>query len=228
MARTSAKLKVHKVVVDNEPMKTPTGRPSKRHGTSKSSETHATIIAATLRCFHRDGYFKTNMSTVSKEANVTRGCMLYYFPTTEALLEKAAEQLVENLFASLSRETMAAPTPNRLEQQLDMTFDAIHAPEFQILVELMAAARTETMLRPILARVMIAFDQQRIRLTEELFGDGRNAHEPRFRAASDLAILMAAGAAIFVLPGNSSARLEALREPIKDQVFKIWKVPRET
>ncbi|MFZ4122124.1 MAG: hypothetical protein ACOYKM_10720 [Caulobacterales bacterium] len=46
-----------------------------------------------------------------------------------------------------------------------MTFDAIHAPEFQILVELMAAARTETMLRPILALVTVAFDQQRIRLT---------------------------------------------------------------
>ncbi|MDX2236349.1 MAG: TetR/AcrR family transcriptional regulator [Hyphomonadaceae bacterium] len=208
--------------------RTPTGRPSKRHATSKSSETRSAIIAATLRCFHRDGYFRTNMSTVAKEANVTRGCMQYYFPSTEALLEAAAEQLVEHLFGSMTRAAHNAPPgANLLEHHIDMALNAAHSRQYQILIELMAAARTEPMLRPILARVMLVFDHLRMQLSHELFGDEGKAHLPHYRAAADLVTIMAAGSTIFILPQNSRARLEALREPLKDQVFKLWDVPRK-
>ncbi len=208
--------------------RTPTGRPSKRHATSKSSETRTAIIAATLRCFHRDGYFRTNMSTVAKEANVTRGCMQYYFPSTESLLEAAAEQLVEQLFGSMTRAAHNAPPgTNLLEHHVDLAFNAAHSRQYQILIELMAAARTEPMLRPVLERVMLVFDQLRIGLSKELFGDERKAQLAHYRAAADLVTIMAAGSTIFILPQNAQARLEALREPLKDQVFKLWGLPRK-
>jgi AcrR family transcriptional regulator len=154
--------------------------------------------------------------------------MQYYFPSTESFLEAAAGQLVEELFASLSRATQSGPPGFKLlEHHIDVTLQAAHSIQFQILIELMAAARTEPMLRPILERVMRAFDLERIRLTRVLFGDESKAHQPQFRAAADLVTLLAAGAAVFILPQNGPARLEELREPLKDQLFKIWGLPRE-
>lgn len=228
MPNTSLKPAARKKANRQAVAQTPTGRPSRRHATSKSSETRTAIIAATLNCFHRDGYFRTNMSTVAKEANVTRGCMQYYFPSTESLLEAAAEQLVEHLFGSLTRAAQNAPKGvNLLEHHIDMALNAAYSRQYQILIELMAAARTEPMLRPILARVMLVFDQLRFQLSKELFGVEAKAHLPHYRAAADLVTIMAAGSTIFILPQNSRMRLEALREPLKDQVFKLWDLPRK-
>ncbi len=207
--------------------RTPTGRPSRRHATVKSMETHEAIIAATLRCFHRVGYFRTNMSTVAKEAGVTRGCMQYYFPTTEALLETAAASLMRNIWEAHAESLHAAPAgPERLDHALNGSFRAGRDPNYQVLVELMAAARTEPALRPILLQAMQQFDRARLRLSAEMFGDEALGKEMSRRTASDLVAILAAGMAVYIFPDDASGRQAALLEALKEQVFSLWGVPR--
>jgi AcrR family transcriptional regulator len=206
--------------------RTPTGRPSRRHATVKSLDTHEAIIASTLRCFHRDGYFRTNMSTVAKDAGITRGCMQYYFPTTEALLETAVTRLVRGLCEAHAASLQHAPDGvERLEYAVDVAFRAAQDKNYQVLVELMAAARTEPALRPILTQAMRQFDQMRVQLSTALFGEEKKASEPAYRAASDLVSLMAAGMAIYIFPDDPKGRADALSTSLKDEVFHLWKLP---
>ncbi|MBI1252251.1 MAG: TetR family transcriptional regulator [Alphaproteobacteria bacterium] len=207
--------------------RTPTGRVSRRHATEKSAETRDVIIDAALRCFHRDGYFRTNLSVVSKEAGVTRGCMQYYFPTTDALLAAATGHLVDDIWAQLTRASQHAPPGVAgLEYHIDVAFDGADAWRYQILVELLAAARTEPSLRPILKKTMQRFDQLRLALSKEIFQDEAKGRLPNFRAASDLVSVLSAGLAIYILPDNPAERRAALKEALKEQVFQLWGLER--
>jgi AcrR family transcriptional regulator len=198
------------------PDRTPTGRPSRRHATVKSAETRDAIIAATLRCFHRDGYFRTNMSTVAKEAGVTRGCMQYYFPTTEALLETAAEHLVRKLWDRHARALMSPPPGSgQMEHAIDNALKASLDPNYQVLVELLAAARTEPMLRPIVLQAMKQFDTSRLKLSAQVFQDEARGHDPALRTASDLVSVLAAGLALYVFPDDAAGRTANLSAAAK-------------
>jgi AcrR family transcriptional regulator len=60
------------------------------------------ILEAAVRVIHRDGVTGITFDSVAAEANVTRGGMMYHFPSREALLLAIHQQLADQWELSLA------------------------------------------------------------------------------------------------------------------------------
>src|SRR5580692_6092503 len=69
---------------------TDTAPQSSARDTPKSARTRARILDCALRLFAAIGYGQASNARIAEEAGLTRGAMLYHFPTREALVEAAA------------------------------------------------------------------------------------------------------------------------------------------
>ena len=61
--------------------------------TPKSRRTRARILAAATRLFAEIGYHAAANALIAEAAGITRGAMLYHFPSREDLLEAVVEHL---------------------------------------------------------------------------------------------------------------------------------------
>ena len=81
----------------------------------KAEQTRRTIVEAAMRLFNREGYDRTTMRSIAKEAGVSVGNAYYYFGSKEHLIQAFYDQLqVEHAEAAeriLSRDS-------RFEQRL--------------------------------------------------------------------------------------------------------------
>ena len=68
---------------------------SVKRPTPKSVETRKSVIDATISCFIEIGYFRTTTTEIAKRANLTRGAVQYYFPTTADVLRASIDHLIE-------------------------------------------------------------------------------------------------------------------------------------
>src|SRR5690242_15427769 len=74
---------------------TPIGEPRIRgdRDTPKSRRTRSRILDAAMRLLAEVGYNAATNGRIADEAKLTRGAMLYHFPTREALIEAAVDYI---------------------------------------------------------------------------------------------------------------------------------------
>lgn len=162
------------------------------------------ILEAATRLFAEVGYHTATNAMIAEAAGLTRGAMLYHFPTREALVEAAAAHIHEARLA-LFDAAAASPPPG-----VDATAHAIAAywrllaePPFVAFAELEAVARTDAMVRARLAPAQAAFDQAQVGAPFSALAQAGQG--PRFQASRDLAR--------FLLEGLARADLAYDREP---------------
>ncbi|MCC6006390.1 MAG: TetR/AcrR family transcriptional regulator, partial [Rhodobacteraceae bacterium] len=82
---------------------TPPERPSRTRGPSpaKTAETQGRICAAALNRFLSEGFERTRMLDVARDAGLAKGTLYLYFPTKEALFEGVLTQLLGDTVARL-------------------------------------------------------------------------------------------------------------------------------
>lgn len=155
-----------------------------------------------MRLFAEVGYHTATNALIAETAKLTRGAMLYHFPTREALVEAAALHIHAERLA-LFDAAAASPPPG-----VDATTQAIVAywallsqPPFVAFAELEAVARTDAMVRERLIPAQAAFDQAQVATFSALAQAGQG---PRLQASRDLAR--------FVLEGLARADLTYDRE----------------
>lgn len=93
--------------------------------TPKAEQTRARILAAAMRLFREEGYDRTTMRTVAREAEVSLGNAYYYFGSKEHLIQAFYGELLAEHEAAvatvLAREhTFAARLQGVLEAWLDV------------------------------------------------------------------------------------------------------------
>ena len=71
---------------------------------------------------------------------------------------------------------------------------------------------------------MSRFDERRIQLTGELFGDAEIGHTRNFRTASDLAVMASTGLAVYVLPDPVEERRDEFKKVVREEVYRLWGV----
>jgi len=76
---------------------------------AKTAETQARICTAALNRFLSDGFERTRMLDVARDAGVAKGTLYLYFPTKEALFEGVLTQLLGETVARLE---FSAPDPD--------------------------------------------------------------------------------------------------------------------
>jgi AcrR family transcriptional regulator len=182
--------------------------------TAKSLRTRARILDRAMRLLVEIGHAAATNARIAEAAGLTRGAMLYHFPTREALIDALVDHLQSRRTALLAEASDRAPPGADLaEHAIDAYWALLHEAPFIAFAELETAGRSDPAVRAALARAQAAFD--------EAHGGAQFSHMlqagsgPRFQASRDLARFMLEGLARAELTFDADARVERLLAVIK-------------
>lgn len=167
-----------------------------------------------MRLFAEIGFHAATNAAIADHARLTRGAMLYHFPTREALLRAVVEH-IQAQRSALFREAgeQRPPGADAAEHAIDTYWRLLKTPPFQAFFELEAAARTDPALRPLIAAAQAEFDRaeagdQPLALLHAGVG-------PRLQTSRDLARFLLEGMARARLTHDGEAREARLLAVIK-------------
>ena len=182
--------------------------------TPKSRRTRRRILDAAMKLFAQAGYHAATNADIAAEAKVTRGAMLYHFPTREALVEAAVAHIQQARLTLFEKETDhrdegADPT----DHAIDTYWALLQSTPFRAFAELEAVARTDAAMAELLQAARAEFDRAQV-------GDHSMAliHAgvgPRLQASRDLARFMLEGLANADLTYDAPERTERLIAVVK-------------
>jgi AcrR family transcriptional regulator len=182
--------------------------------TPKSARTRARILDCAMRLFVEIGYGEATNARIAEEAGLTRGAMLYHFPTREALVEAAAEHIHAARSAMMAEAAARPPAGvDVAERAIDLYWSLLREPPFVAFAELEAVARTNPTVAAFLAPHQAAFD--RAQVGEQLLSLFSAGLGPRFQASRDLARFMLEGLARATLTYDAEDRVQRLLAVIK-------------
>lgn len=177
--------------------------------TPKSRRTRVRILDAAMRLFAEVGYHAATNAVVAEAAQLTRGAMLYHFPTREDLVSAAIEHINGERLSLFDAAAANAPA------DVDVTAHGISAywallgeTPFVAFAELEAVARTDAMVRERLAPALAAFDQAQVGAPFAAFAQAGQG--PRLQASRDLARFLLEGLARGNLAYDREARVRNL------------------
>jgi AcrR family transcriptional regulator len=203
------------------------GRAVQAKTTPKSLRTRRRILDAAMSLFAERGYHASSNADVAEAAGLTRGAMLYHFPTREDLVEAAIDHIQRRrteAFEAAAREQGGDAT----DQAIDAYWELLQLAPFKAFAELEAVARTDPDLARRIAPAQAAFDHAQIGSLSGLLLAGSGA---RFQTGRDLARFMLEGLARATLTYEQGARTERLLAVIKritrvmnrkGQVQELW------
>jgi AcrR family transcriptional regulator len=177
--------------------------------TPKSRRTRVRILEAAMRLFAEVGYHTATNALIAGAAKMTRGAMLYHFPTREALVEAAIEHIhAERLALFDAAATSPPPGIDATTQAIVAYWTLLSAPPFVAFAELEAVARTDAMVRERLAPAQAAFDQAQVGAPFSALAQAGQG--PRLQASRDLARFLLEGLARADLTYDREARVRNL------------------
>jgi len=182
--------------------------------TPKSRRTRARILEEAVRVIAENGYAATTNAAVAEAAEITRGAMLYHFPTRESLLE-AAIDFIQARRAEMFRDAAESLPPGAdvTEHAIETYWDLLHRLPFVAFAELEAASRTDPLVRDLLAPSLAEFD--RAQIGDHFLKMLHAGAGPRFQASRDLARFMLEGMARAQVTYDKDERVERLLTVIK-------------
>ena len=194
--------------------------PAPAKDTPKSQRTRARILDCAMRLFAEIGYAAATNARIAEEAKLTRGAMLYHFPTREALVDAAVDHIQAARLALLSAAAdQAPPGADVAEHAIDAYWRALRSPPFIAFAELEAAARTDADVRARIAHAQSEFDHAQVgEPFSRMLSTGVGA---RFQASRDLARFMLEGLARAQLTYDAEERIERLLTVIKRATHQL-------
>lgn len=182
--------------------------------TPKSRRTRARILDEAVRVIAGQGYAAATNAAVAEAAGITRGAMLYHFPTRESLLEAAIQHLQAQRAALFRAATDSLPPGGDVtEHAIESYWELLHRDPFVAFAELETAARTDPMIRDLLAPAQAEFD--RAQIGDHFLKMLHAGAGPRFQASRDLARFMLEGMARANVTYDRDQRIELLLSVIK-------------
>ncbi len=176
----------------------PAPAPMTAKDTPKSLRTRARILDCAMALFAEVGVVAAANPAIAERAGLTRGAMLYHFPSRELLVSSAADHIQAARARLLTEVSEKAPPGADLaEQAIDAYWGLLQTTPFIAFAELEAAGRTDPMIAAAIAPAQRAFDEARA--SEQFSRMLQAGSGPRFQASRDLAR--------FMLEGLSRARL---------------------
>jgi AcrR family transcriptional regulator len=181
---------------------------------SKSERTRAKILDAAMHLYAEVGYNAATHARIADRCELTRGAMLYHFPTHEALVAAAVAH-IDALRAGLFEEAVkdAPHGADRTDHAIDTYWRLLKETPFIAFAELESAARTDAALRALIVPAQEAFD--RAQVGAHLFDLVQAGAGPRFQASRDIARFMLEGLARAHLAYDADQRTARLLAIVK-------------
>lgn len=193
----------------------------------RSLATRQDIIEATIDCFVEIGYLRTTTTEIAKKADVTRGAVQHYFPTTRHVLEESIQYLVEEWikgYATLSRNP--PPGADYIDNAVDNMWGLINGRLFVAWRELLATARTDPELYDILAPAAAQYEQARKEAGKRAYPDYAAAEYDKFEHNRDTLMFLLEGMAGTMMTYDEERRTTAQLDWIKDRLHDSWVAER--
>ncbi len=182
--------------------------------TPKSRRTRRRILDEAMRLIAEKGYAAAVNAAVAEAADLTRGAMLYHFPTREALLEAVIEHIqAERAMLFKTASDSLPPGADVTEHAIDTYWDLLQRTPFQAFAELEAAARTDPAVHERIAPAQDAFDNAQI--GDHFLKMLHAGAGPRFQASRDLARFVLEGLARTRLTYDAPERTARLLDVVK-------------
>lgn len=206
-------------------MFTPPQRERLAQDTPKSRRTRTRILDAAMRMFAELGYHAAANAQIAQAAGITRGAMLYHFPTREDLVVAAighiqAQRMIRLQEVGIERPAGADPS----DHAIDAYWQLLAETPFVAFAELENAARTEAFVRDALAPAQAEFD--RAQIGEQPIVQGGAA--ARLQTGRDFARFLLEGLARARLTYEEAERSERLLTVIKRATHMLNRKGSET
>ena len=147
---------------------------SKTGRTRKGGATRAALLDSTINLLATTGYAATTTQAVLDHSGLSRGSLLHQFRTREMLMEAAAEEAVERMFAGVQSQLSAIEQPlDALRRYPDALWSVLNEPPARAYAELQLASRWELALQARLRRSVKAMNERmsrEVRQAAELVG----------------------------------------------------------
>lgn len=177
--------------------KTVAGKAAATKDTAKSRRTRARILDAAMRLFAERGYHAVTNADIADAADLTRGAMLYHFPTREALAAAAVSHIQSARTALFTRAVQERPDGvEQADHAIDAYWALLHELPFTAFRSLEAAARSDPGLDALLKPALEEWDRAELGVIANAVQAGST---PRLQAGRDLAR--------FALEGLARAKL---------------------
>ena len=159
--------------------------PPRRTQANRRAATRQRILDATLHCLARYGYAGTGVAQVLAKARVSRGAWAHHFPSKNAMIVAAAEQLLGRVYERLASVLQGvARAEDRVPGLIHVAWREFFASEVnEVYLELLIASRRNAQLRSKLTALAGTLEQ-RLGGPSDLFFQGRSG------AANSVAELM--------------------------------------
>jgi AcrR family transcriptional regulator len=132
---------------------------------AKSEKSASQIIVAATRVLARNGYARTSLLDIAREAGMSKGALHYHYPTKEALVEKvlerALETVAERTLTAWERANTGDPF-QALRSAIRELWDVRRSrtDEVAVIADLLAQSLYDTQLRPHMADYYRTASQQ--------------------------------------------------------------------
>lgn len=207
-----AKPETGKMAIAQTPQRPPGKTASQSKTTPKSLRTRRRILDAAMRLFAERGYHASSNADVAEASGLTRGAMLYHFPTREDLVEAAIDHIQLRRTEAFEAAARDQAEGDATDQAIDAYWELLRQAPFKAFAELEAVARTDPDLARRIAPAQAAFDHAQIGALQGLLLAGSGA---RFQTGRDLARFMLEGLARSTLTYDQDDRTERLLAVIK-------------
>lgn len=123
--------------------------------------TRQRLLEAAVRCLAELGWSGTTVLVVAERAGVSRGAAQHHFPTREALVTGAIEQMMLVRAGEIEQAMASLPVARRrTEAVLGILFDLYSGPVFRAALQLWIAASADEALRAQIAPLEAALGRQ--------------------------------------------------------------------
>lgn len=180
--------------------------------TPKSRRTRLRILDSAMTLFAGIGYHEAVNLKIAGAAGITRGAMLYHFPTREDLIGAAIDHIQALRMRRLAEVSAGQPFgADPTAYAIDAYWGLLSEVPFVAFAELQAVARTDAMVRARIAPAETAFDHAQI--GEQPLAHGGAA--ARLQASRDLARFLLEGMKRAEMTHDAPERTERLLTVIK-------------
>lgn len=177
-------------------MSTPlSSRRRRRPQAERAEATQRAILEVTLDSLFERGLRNTSTNDVARLAGISRGALLYHYPTKLLLLQDALRYLLRTESGKIERMAGSVETGELdFDTFLEALWERFSGRLFMITLEYLTAARTDAAIRETLTTVALEFNASLDRIWEDLqMGCSVSARERRLALNATLCFLRGMG-----------------------------------
>ncbi len=189
----------------------------------KSAETRTEILDAVIRSYIEVGYGRTTLQQIADRTGLSRGAIIYHFPSMVDVTKAAVSYLQQKRLA-IYRDSL-----DQIEGGADFVGDALETlwqqisdPLFTAYNELTVAARTDPELESILRPAQEEYEREWDHIGRD-HSHAQSDQDDRFGLTADLVQYAMIGMAVSFMWTDAEYRKRRLLEDLKDHVRTLLK-----